>query len=213
MRLRRLGRGRAALVGLIAVGLLAGCTSTGSDGATARTSPAAARASDPPLTTASEVTGNSRSPEVVDGDTLYVTGPGGELKVRIIGINTPESGECFGEEATDALAELAPGIDLVLLVDRSDVDQFRRDLRYVETADVGAELVADGFAIARRYPPDDARADTYNNPSPPPECTLAPLDDYRLAARGRPRGGNARVVALVVLPRIESCVSNRTGSE
>mgnify|MGYP001827897856 FL=1 len=52
----------------------------------------------------------------------------------------------------------------MLVADRSDVDQFGRALRYVETTDgvdVGAELVANGFAIARRYPPDDARADTY----------------------------------------------------
>jgi micrococcal nuclease len=105
-----------------------------------------------------------RSTEIVDGDTLYVSGPLGELEVRIIGVNTPESGECFSEEATDALAELVTGNDLVLVVDRSDVDTFGRALRYVETADgvdVGAELVADGFAIARRYPPDDARADVY----------------------------------------------------
>jgi hypothetical protein len=101
---------------------------------------------------------------VVDGDTLDVSGPSGEVTVRIIGINTPESGECFADEATDALAELVAGEDLALVVDRSDVDQFGRALRYVETVtglDVGAELVAAGFAIARRYPPDDARADAY----------------------------------------------------
>ena len=86
------------------------------------------------------------------------------MTVRVIGINTPESDECFGAEATEALAGLVSGEELVLVEDRSDVDQFGRALRYVETAegvDVGAELVASGFAIARRYPPDDARADRY----------------------------------------------------
>ena len=105
-----------------------------------------------------------RSTEVVDGDTLFVAGPFGELEVRIIGINTPELGECFSDEATEALEGLVDGVDLVLVADRSDVDQFDRALRYVETADgvdVGAELVVGGFAIARRYPPDDARADRY----------------------------------------------------
>jgi micrococcal nuclease len=105
-----------------------------------------------------------RSTEVVDGDTLDVAGPSGELTVRIIGINTPELGECFADEATDALAGLVDGVELVLVADRSDVDQFGRALRYVETAegvDVGAELVAGGFAIARRYPPDEARAGRY----------------------------------------------------
>ena len=105
-----------------------------------------------------------RSTNVVDGDTLDVSGPDGSVTVRIIGINTPESGECFAEEATDALAELVEGEALVLVADRTDVDRFGRALRYVETTggtDVGAELVAGGFAIARRYPPDEARADTY----------------------------------------------------
>lgn len=101
---------------------------------------------------------------VVDGDTLDLSGSGGELTVRIIGINAPEADECFGDEATDALAELVAGEELVLVADRSDVDQFGRALRYVETTDgvdIGGELVAGGFAIARRYPPDDARADAY----------------------------------------------------
>jgi micrococcal nuclease len=155
----------AALVGLITLASLAGCTSASSDGATAtggssvETGPSTA-----PPTSATEEADAWRSTEIVDGDTLYVSGPTGELEVRIIGINTPESGECFSEEATDALAELVDGNDLVLVADRSDVDQYGRALRYVETADgvdVGAELVADGFAIARRYPPDDARSDAY----------------------------------------------------
>jgi len=105
-----------------------------------------------------------RSTDVVDGDTLYVSGPRGEAEVRLIGVNTPETGECFYDEASTALASLVEGEDLVLVADRSDVDQFGRSLRYVETADgvdVGAELVAGGFAIARRYPPDDDRADAY----------------------------------------------------
>jgi endonuclease YncB( thermonuclease family) len=167
--LRRHEVRRAALVALATTALLAGCTSASSDGATATGGPPVETPveTDPttaPPTSANEGTDAWRSTEIVDGDTLYVSGPAGELEVRIIGINTPESGECFSEEATDALAALVDGNDLVLVADRSDVDQFGRALRYVETidgVDVGAELVANGFAIARRYPPDDARADTY----------------------------------------------------
>ena len=156
---------RTALVGLIVAVVLAGCTSGSSDGdAGGGTSPVESGTPTVPAASAA-VDGDAwRSTEIVDGDTLYVSGPAGELEVRIIGVNTPESGECFSEEATDALSELVAGNDLVLVVDRSDVDQFGRALRYVETADgvdVGAELVANGFAIARRYPPDDARADRY----------------------------------------------------
>ena len=103
---------------------------------------------------------------VVDGDTLDVAGPGGESTVRIVGINTPEIDECLYEEATDALAELVEGEDLVLVSDESDVDQFGRALRYVELTDgtdVGAELVADGLALARRYEPDTARHGRYED--------------------------------------------------
>ena len=163
IRLRRHERRRTALVGLIAAALLAACSSASSDGATGGSS-VEAHTSNPPPVSVIEGTDDWRSTDVVDGDTLYVSSSTGELEVRIIGVNTPESGECFYEEATDALAELVTGNDLVLVVDRSDVDQFGRALRYVETidgVDVGAELVANGFAIARRYPPDDARADTY----------------------------------------------------
>jgi micrococcal nuclease len=150
----------------VAATLLGGCASPGPDGATAST----AGSSEEPRVPASPPTASPadsdtwRITEIVDGDTLYVSGPLGELEVRLIGVNTPEAGECFSEEATDALAELVTGNGLVLVVDRSDVDQFGRALRYAETTDgvdVGAELVAGGFAIARRYPPDDARADVY----------------------------------------------------
>jgi endonuclease YncB( thermonuclease family) len=167
IRSRRRELRRASPVGLVGAVLLVGCTSTNSGGDAG--GPAGGSPVETSTTAAAPASGpvgtdTWRSTEIVDGDTLYVSGPLGELEVRIIGINTPESGECFSDEATDALAERVTGNDLVLVLDRSDVDQFGRALRYVETidgVDVGAELVADGFAIARRYPPDDARADTY----------------------------------------------------
>ncbi|HUV17684.1 MAG TPA: lamin tail domain-containing protein [Ilumatobacteraceae bacterium] len=157
-------RQRMVVVALVSAALLWGCTSAPSDGDAIEAQPTvepATSVGSPPVSVGDDAW---RSTEIVDGDTLYVSGPAGELEVRIIGVNTPESGECFYEEATDALAGLVDGNDLVLVVDRSDADQFGRALRYVETTDgvdVGAELVADGFAIARRYPPDDARADRY----------------------------------------------------
>jgi micrococcal nuclease len=107
-----------------------------------------------------------RATEVVDGDTLYVVGHGVELKVRVLGINTPESGECFSEEAADTLEDLVVDTDLVLVADQTDLDQFERSLRYVETAegvDVGAALVAGGYAISRRYEPDVARDAQYSD--------------------------------------------------
>jgi micrococcal nuclease len=165
INVRRRRRRDAALVSLFAAAVLAGCTSASSDGAAGGGGRSEESGkSTAPASGATEAPDGWRSIEIVDGDTLFVSGPLGELEVRIIGVNTPESGECFSDEATDALARLVDGNDLVLVADRSDVDQFGRALRYIETVDgvdVGAELVAGGFAIARRYPPDDARADRY----------------------------------------------------
>ncbi len=101
---------------------------------------------------------------ITDGDTLVVSGPGGELTVRVIGINAPESSECLADEAAAALRTLTSGA-VVLQRDTSDVDQYGRALRYVENGDgldVGAELVRLGLAISRRYEPDTARNDRYD---------------------------------------------------
>lgn len=99
--------------------------------------------------------------EVVDGDTLQVRVDGTVERVRLIGINTPETGECFADEARDALADLVANRQVHLEQDTSERDQYGRLLAYV-SADgehVNAALVRGGFAIARPYPPDTARAD------------------------------------------------------
>ena len=111
--------------------------------------------------------------EVVDGDTIVIELDGIQERVRIVGINTPESGECLADAAGERLAELVSDGPIELIRDTSDVDSFGRLLRYVETGnessnqtgteriDVGARLVAEGLAIARRYEPDVARAAAY----------------------------------------------------
>lgn len=107
--------------------------------------------------------------EVVDGDTVELIGSDGEPEtVRIIGINAPESDECFAEEAAEALRSLLEDVAVTLVSDVTDRDRFGRALRYVETAssdgavvDVGARMVGAGVARAYRYEPDVARADEY----------------------------------------------------
>jgi hypothetical protein len=73
--------------------------------------------------------------EVIDGETLRVIGPDGEQTVRLIGVNAPEQGECFYDEATAALQFALGDRDLRLVTDVSDVDRYGRSLRYVELAD------------------------------------------------------------------------------
>jgi micrococcal nuclease len=99
---------------------------------------------------------------VVDGDTVEVRFDDGVVDtVRLIGVNTPETGECYASEATAALNDLVGDHRVGLTGDVSDRDIYDRLLRYlwVDDAMVNEELVAGGFAIARRYPPDTAHAD------------------------------------------------------
>jgi micrococcal nuclease len=97
---------------------------------------------------------------IVDGDTLEVVVAGEDETVRLIGINSPEHGECLADVAADRLAELVEDREVRLESDVSNRDQFERLLRYVWVDDVlvNERLVSDGMAVARRYPPDTARA-------------------------------------------------------
>ncbi len=157
-------------LGLLVVALVAACASTGDGGGAAPggPTPTTAAAPAPPSSTrppASPTNGGrgDRAPVVgvTDGDTLTVELAGREEDVRLIGINTPESGECFAAEATAALTDLVAGREVRLVRDESDRDQFDRLLRYVFVGDtfVNRRLVEDGFALAYRYEPDVARAD------------------------------------------------------
>jgi micrococcal nuclease len=99
---------------------------------------------------------------VVDGDTIVVRLENGiRERVRLIGIDSPEMGECFADEARAALAELLPrGRAVAMTTDVSDRDRFQRLLRHLWVAGmhINEELVRRGFAIAKEYPPDVAMA-------------------------------------------------------
>ncbi|MFC1509843.1 thermonuclease family protein, partial [Candidatus Omnitrophota bacterium] len=76
---------------------------------------------------------------VIDGDTLEVSINGQTEKVRLIGIDTPESVhpskpvECFGMEASNKAKETLEGQQVRLESDQSqgDRDKYQRLLRYV----------------------------------------------------------------------------------
>lgn len=100
---------------------------------------------------------------ITDGDTFDVMLDSGQVEeLRLIGINSPERGECWAEEATSVLESFTPpGTTIGLTTDVSDRDQYGRLLRYVWVGQlfVNEELVRQGAAISRRYPPDTALAD------------------------------------------------------
>ena len=114
-----------------------------------------------PSTTAAIPAGGALVTHVTDGDTFDVRIDGRTDTVRIIGVNAPERGECLADDAGRWLRDRIDGETVVLVRVESDRDQFDRLLRYVEVGgvDVGEELVEAGLAVARRFPPDTARAD------------------------------------------------------
>ncbi len=97
---------------------------------------------------------------IVDGDTIDVDLAGETLRVRYIGINTPERDEACFEAATAANRALVGGRAVTLVRDVSETDPYGRLLRYVYVGglSVNAELVREGYAEAVEYPPDLAHA-------------------------------------------------------
>jgi micrococcal nuclease len=99
---------------------------------------------------------------VVDGDTIDVRIDGDRQRVRLIGINTPESVdprrpvECFGSEAAAQAEALLNGATVLLEPDPSqdDVDDFGRLLRFVWLEDgrlFNLEMIAQGYAFEYTY--------------------------------------------------------------
>ena len=91
--------------------------------------------------------------KVIDGDTIELQS--GE-KVRLLGINAPESGEKCYQEATNRLKGLVEGKEAVLDSDEQDKDQYGRLFRYVysEGALVNVLLVEEGLANVYIIPPN-----------------------------------------------------------
>ncbi|MCU7207700.1 thermonuclease family protein [Turicibacter sp. GALT-G1] len=124
---------------------------------------------------------------VVDGDTLIVTNSDGEdVRVRLIGIDTSESvhpdeskntldGD-IASEYTKSLLEV--GQILYLEYDVEQMDVYNRTLAYVWLTNydvdsnniesisnhmLNAKLVADGYAVAKRFAPNVKYAEIFEN--------------------------------------------------
>lgn len=91
---------------------------------------------------------------VIDGDTIQLQDGN---YVRYLGIDTPETGEPYYSEATARNKELVEGKVVYLQKGKRDRDEYDRLLRYVyiEGVFVNAELVAQGYAIAYIFDPDE----------------------------------------------------------
>jgi micrococcal nuclease len=100
--------------------------------------------------------------KVVDGDTIDVQIDGKVERLRLIGINTPETVdprkpvECFGKEASAKAKELLTGEEVELESDptQDDRDKYGRLLRYVTTKDglfYNLEIIRQGYAYEYTY--------------------------------------------------------------
>jgi micrococcal nuclease len=63
---------------------------------------------------------------IVDGDTIDVSIGGTTYRVRYIGIDTPERGDYFFSEATEANRVLVEGQQVILVKDVSETDRYGR---------------------------------------------------------------------------------------
>ncbi|MGH9136678.1 MAG: thermonuclease family protein [Acidimicrobiales bacterium] len=140
------------LVALACVTAVAGCTRS------------------PSAEPAPDVAGRGVVVNVVDGDTLEVDIGGRVERVRLVGIDTPESVdpdrpvECHGPEASALLGELLPtGTEVRLERDEEARDRYGRLLGYVfRTADglfVNQAIAAAGEAEPLDIPPNTAYRD------------------------------------------------------
>ena len=91
---------------------------------------------------------------VIDGDTIELQDG---RRVRYLGIDTPELGEDYATEATTRNKELVDGKVVELQSGKRDQDEYGRFLRYVyvDGVFVNAELVAQGYAKAYIFDPDE----------------------------------------------------------
>ncbi len=103
--------------------------------------------------------------EVVDGDTIEVEIDGDVERVRLIGIDTPETKhprkpvECYGPEASAFTATLLPvGTEILIERDLVGRDDYGRMLGYVHAIGTGLfvnrEIVRRGYAVPLTIEPN-----------------------------------------------------------
>lgn len=100
---------------------------------------------------------------VVDGDTFVIDYNGKEEKVRLIGIDTPESvhpdadrNTAAGLTASDYTKSLLNGKSVELEFDVQQRDKYGRLLAYayVDSYMLNKKLLQDGYAVVATYPPN-----------------------------------------------------------
>ena len=163
------------LVALSLVALLAGCeglvSEAGGDGGGRAPADLATGAAerkawpDPPKDAV-----RAKVQRVSDGDTFVATVRGRRERIRVIGVDTPESvdpsrpDEPYGQEASDFAKHYLDGETVRLAGDAEPRDRYGRMLAYVWLEDGtfwNALLVAEGYAQQLTIPPNVTYADLF----------------------------------------------------
>jgi micrococcal nuclease len=107
---------------------------------------------------------------VVDGDTLIVDVDGSEERVRLIGVDTPESvhpdekrNVPYGAAASEFTKTLTEGKTVTLELDVQERDRYGRLLAYVYLDEVmlNKTLLSEGYAKLATYPPNVRYVDEF----------------------------------------------------
>lgn len=111
--------------------------------------------------------------EVVDGDTYKINYEGKEQKIRLIGVDTPESvhpdktkNTQYGKQASNHVKQLIENQYISLEFDVSTTDKYGRLLAYVYLEDgemLNAKLIKEGYAQVATYPPNIKYVDTFKS--------------------------------------------------
>ena len=154
----------------------------------------------PPVSTApDDGDGRVRVVRVVDGDTIIVLLKGEETRVRLIGINAPESDECLAEEAGRRLEEMLSE-EVRLETDEEETDRFGRMLAYIwaEEILVNERLAAEGLALARAYQPNVSRQEVLDRAAA--SARQGEVGMWAPDACGPPTGANLEITEIVWNP-------------
>ena len=151
---------------VLAVVMLGACSTASGARSSSSSSSSSSKAA------ASSSSGAATVERVVDGDTIIVHVGGRRERVRLIGIDTPESVkpntpvQCFAIEASNRTKSLLhPGTAVRLVGDVDQRDQYKRLLAYVYRSSdnlfVNLALARDGYAVAYAFPPNVAHTSEF----------------------------------------------------
>lgn len=109
---------------------------------------------------------------VVDGDTFIIIDNNKQVRIRLIGIDTPESvnpdnsKNCpYGKTASLYTTNLIQGKEISLEYDEKKTDDYGRTLAYayIDGEMINYKIVENGYAVAKEYPPNTKYAKIFKS--------------------------------------------------